>query len=218
MTQSYGNPSISPILAPVDTILATTKTENPFLQAGKSISAITAASVTIAGATLTMIVDGGIPQTIILVNAMHTGDMVADYIQSLVRALGYTQFICAFDSIKIQYTLTSETVGPTSSIVITGGTAAVPLKLGVANGGVETVGSMAAGVSYMVHYFLTDGAGKYSSIEVPVAGTEMTSYIDLNELKAKANLLAAQWKARVFNLDNRTTVVVDATINGPVTL
>jgi len=217
MAQSYGNPSISALLGPVDSILATTKVVDTSLQAGYSDSAVLAATTVAAGVTLTINMNGTGVQTIILAGTLTSGQLIAAEIQKQLRLLGFVGAVCTYNAITEQYTILSETTGAASSVVVTGGTAAASLKLGLANGGAEAAGSLAAGVLYGVHYFLTD-AGRYISAEILVEGSEMINHTDMNELKAIANVKARDFKNKKFGLTDTSSAVVVDVISGPVTL
>lgn len=110
-----------------------------------STSAASPATTTTSGDTLTLNINADGVQTIILATSA-TGAAVAADIQGKVRALtaasplnqgAYDTFTAAFTGGL--YVLTSGTT-PIGSVVVTGGTAAVALKLGVANSGVEVQG------------------------------------------------------------------------------
>lgn len=110
-----------------------------------SISAAAPATVTTMGDTLTLNINGDSVQTIILATSA-TGLAVAADIQAKVRSLtaataanqaAYDSFTAVYSSSL--YTLTSGTT-PIGTVVVTGGTAAGPLNLGVAEGGIESEG------------------------------------------------------------------------------
>lgn len=110
-----------------------------------STSAASPATSTTSGDTLTLNLNGDGAKTIILATSA-TGAAVAADIQGKVRALTANTAInqSAYDSFTAVltgglYLLTSGTT-PIGSVVVTGGTAAVALKLGVSNGGTEVEG------------------------------------------------------------------------------
>jgi len=115
---------------------------------GCSISGLNAGEIVTAGLTLTINLNGDGAQSISLA-ANITGLTVAADIQAKVRALtaftpsnqsAYDNFLAEFNTILIQYSLASGTDGPSSTVVVSGGTAAATLKLGIANGGFEETG------------------------------------------------------------------------------
>ncbi len=119
--------------------------------AGTSVSAAAPATATTAGDTLTLALNGEIAQTITLATSASGAAVAAD-IQAKVRALtaasaanqaAYTAFTCVFTAV---YTLTSGLPGAGSAVVVSAGTAAVPLKLGLGNAGSEAAGIAKAGV------------------------------------------------------------------------
>lgn len=127
-----------------------TSTEAAAIQvSGYSKSGESAATNIGVGLTLDIDIDADQVQTIILaVNV--TGATIAADIQAKVQALiandpakqgSYNSFTATFNATNNQYTLTSGGVGLTSSVVITGGTAATALKLGVAAGGTDVIGN-----------------------------------------------------------------------------
>lgn len=113
---------------------------------GTSVSGATPATATTSGDTLILNLNGDGAKTIILATS-GSGAAVAADIQAKVRALlanspvnqvAYDGFTAVYTTV---YTLTSGTLGTGSSVVVTGGTAAAALKLGVANGGTEVAGA-----------------------------------------------------------------------------
>ena len=116
---------------------------------GYSRSAAYAAINTAAGITLDLDVDGDGVQTIII--SLHTsGSDVAADIQTKVRALtaniptnqpAFDDFTCVFNGTINQYTLTSGSTGIGSTVVVSGGTAAPSLYLGLTEGGYEVRGN-----------------------------------------------------------------------------
>lgn len=110
-----------------------------------SVSAASPATTTTSGDTLILNINSDGAQTIILATSASGAAVAAD-IQNKVRALtaatssnqdAYDDFTATFTSGL--YVLTSGTT-PIGTVVVTGGTAAVALKLGTANSGVETQG------------------------------------------------------------------------------
>lgn len=115
---------------------------------GTSVSADSPATSTAAG-TLTLNINGDGAQ-IITLGTNSTGAAVAADIQAKVRALtaftpanqgAYDNFVASFSG---TYTLKSGIGGSGSSVVVTGASDAITLKLGVAHSGVETAGVPAA--------------------------------------------------------------------------
>ncbi len=116
---------------------------------GYSESGVYATINIAAGETLSLNVDGDGVQTII--HSLHiTGANIASDIQTKVRALiainpvnqpAYDNFVCTFNGTLNQYTLTSGSIGIGSTVVVTGGTAAPQLYLGLAEGGYEVRGN-----------------------------------------------------------------------------
>lgn len=110
-----------------------------------SISASSPATSTTALDTLTLNINGDGIKTIVLATSA-TGLLVAADIQAKVRALtanspanqaAYDSFTAVYANSL--YTLTSGST-PLGTVIVTGGTAAVALKLGVANAGTEEEG------------------------------------------------------------------------------
>ncbi len=119
--------------------------------AGTSVSGGTPAT-TATALTFSVNVDGDGAQSIVVDDAgTHTGAQVASKIQTAIRALtansafnqdSISAVTCVYTTV---YTITSGVVagnGQVSSVVVTGAGAAT-LKLGVANGGTEAVGTNA---------------------------------------------------------------------------
>lgn len=120
-------------------------TQDYSLSLPTSISASGPATTTTSGDTLSLNLNGDGIQTIVLATS-GTGAAVAADIQGKVRGLtaltpanqgAYDNFTATFTGGV--YVLKSGTT-PVGSVIVTGGTAATPLKLGVANGGTETIG------------------------------------------------------------------------------
>lgn len=122
-----------------------TKNQDYTLSLPTSISAASPAIATTSGDTLILNINGDSVQTIILATSATGADVAADIrakIHSLTAATPSNQ--TAYDGFTVTYssslyTLTSGT-SPVGTVVVTGGTAAVALKLGAANGGTETEG------------------------------------------------------------------------------
>jgi len=99
-----------------------------------------------AATTFKIAVDGMAAVSITLVLAgLTTGALIASAMQTAIQALGanYAGVTVAF--VGNVYVITSGTVGTASSIVVTAGTSndvAITLKLGVANGAIDTVGTI----------------------------------------------------------------------------
>lgn len=128
-----------------ENLVSYTLTSDYSLSLPTSTSAASPATTTTSGDTLTLNINGDGVRSITLATSA-TGAAVAADIQGKIRAL------TAFTSINQQaydtftatltggvYVLTSGTT-PIGSVVVSGGTAAVALKLGTANGGTEVVG------------------------------------------------------------------------------
>lgn len=120
--------------------------------AGRSISAPNAATNIAAGYTLTLNINGDGVQTIGPISLHTTGASIAADIETQVRALtaftpsnqpAYDNFTATFYLPADQYTLTSGSNGPNSTAVVSGGTVAPLLKLGLVEGGEEIRGNTA---------------------------------------------------------------------------
>jgi len=119
---------------------------------GTSVSDTTPATSTTSGDTLTLNINGDGAQTIILATSGTGADVAAD-IEAKVRALtaftpsnqpAYNNFTAVYTTV---YTLTSGAGAHPSSVVVSGGTAAAALKLGIANGGTEAIGTYGTSAS-----------------------------------------------------------------------
>lgn len=119
---------------------------------GRSISAPNAATNIAAGYTLTLNINGDGAQTIGPLSLNVTGGSIAADIETQVRALtafspinqpAYDNFTATFYLPADQYTLTSGTAGSNSTVVVSGGTVAPLLYLGLAQGGEEIRGNTA---------------------------------------------------------------------------
>jgi len=128
-----------------ENLVSYTLTTDYSLSLPTSTSAASPATVTTVGDTLSLNINGDGIQTIVLATS-GTGAAVAADIQGKVRSLtaatptnqsAYDTFTVAYSAGL--YVLTSGTT-PIGSVVVTGGTAAVALKLGIANAGVEVIG------------------------------------------------------------------------------
>lgn len=119
---------------------------------GTSTSGLSPATSVAMGDTLIIDINGsGEAQMITFPTALSTGVAIAAEIQTLVRALtaanptnqpAYNNFTATYTG--TQYILTAGTVGDLSSVEVTANVGvAAALKLGVANGGVEAMGSSA---------------------------------------------------------------------------
>lgn len=109
----------------------------------------TGPALSASGQTLTLNLDADGAQTVTL-SADSSGALVASDIQTKVRALtastssnqfAFNNFTASFNPNTDSYVLSSGTVGTNSSIVISGGSAAALLKLGLAQSGTEAVGT-----------------------------------------------------------------------------
>jgi hypothetical protein len=114
--------------------------------AGTSISDAAPGTTTTGVVTLTLNLDGDGAQTVSLETDLASGAAIAADIQAKVRALvstnpakqqAYSSFTAVYTTV---YTLTSGTTGSASTVVVSGGTGAAGLKLGLANGGTEAAG------------------------------------------------------------------------------
>lgn len=121
------------------------------ITSGRSVSATSAAVSVSAGQTLDINIDNDGVQTIVL-SLNVTGAAIAADIQAKVTALtanapvnqpAFTGFTATYDIGTSQYTLISGSAGITSTVEISGGTAAPILLLGEDEGGVETPGNSA---------------------------------------------------------------------------
>lgn len=228
MAQSYGNLSNSTILAATDEILGVSWVEQ---QLGTSLSALDPDNTVTAGLTLSLNIDQDGAQVIALDANDDLNDIAAD-IQAKVRALtviGFADqaalddFTCRWDSALKKLVLTSGTayVQPPAysqipAVVVTGGSAATPLKLGVAQDGTESY-TGAEVRTYTVKYRFVYGAGRnFGSADVVVYSSQMAVPTDLAELEAIANARASQMKAQ----EELTAFTSgdDATLIGPVSL
>jgi len=117
---------------------------------GSSVSA-SSPIISIAGGTLAINLNGDGVQIITLaLSGDSSGLLIAADIQAKVRALtAFTVSQAVYNNFTATYangvyTLVSGVGGTSSSVVISGGSDAPSLKLGVANGGTEMVGTPAA--------------------------------------------------------------------------
>lgn len=120
------------------------------MTAGTSTSASSAGTSVFVNDTIILNVDGDGVKTILLA-ANTTGVAIAADIQAKVRALAATSPVkqLAYNGFTTvftggQYVLTSGIFGSGSTVVVSGGTTAVNLKLGVSNGGTEAAGAGSA--------------------------------------------------------------------------
>lgn len=219
MAQSYGNLSISTILAAGDEILGVDTITQTH---GTSVSRASAVVSLAAATTLTMAVDGGVPVTLNLPVAVNP-DAIAANIQAQARLAGvgveYTAFKVYYkDGKYVLQSGTSEAVPvvAASAVVVTGGTAAPFLALGVAQGGTESTAA-APYIEYHVHYRFSFGGGRsFSSYDVVVLSSEMTLATSLVELQTIADGRASAIK-RTLTAQPSASVSTDA-INGTVSL
>ncbi len=128
-----------------ENLVSYTLTTDYSLSLPTSTSASSPAIATTSGDTLTLNINGDGVQSIILATSA-TGAAVAADIQGKTRSLtaATPSNQSAYDTFTAEYTggvyvLTSGTT-PIGSVIVTGGTAAVALKLGVANAGTEVAG------------------------------------------------------------------------------
>lgn len=154
LAQVYGHPSGAWIEAAGAVGRGWTHEGGQFVRniQGQSVSGAAPAVAVSEGATLQISLDGDGARTITL-GAGSTAAAVAADIQGKVRALppndganaaAYSGFVCAYNSILQKYYL----VVPTwegGTAVVSGGTAAAPLKLGIADGGTEVTGNGESG-------------------------------------------------------------------------
>ena len=173
--------------SPVDVILT-----QDVLAAGVSTSDTSAAISVSAGQTLLININGDGIHSIALA-ANSTGVAIAADIKAKVQALAavtpsnqpaFSGFSAVFNGVTNQYTLVSGVPGVGSSVVISGGSAAPGLLLGLANGGVETVGSstivdrtytvdsfLYTNATFTAIKFANNSAVTAANINVTVAGT-----------------------------------------------
>lgn len=224
MAQSYGNSSISTILAATDEILGVDVIRQAY---GTSMSRKGPAAPATGATTLLLALDGGAPVAISWTTAANSDVYgAAAKIQEQVRLAGagnqYTQFIARFDSSLDKLVLESGTtfdspIPASSRVQVTGGTGAVPLKLGVANSGTES--SVAAPyLKYVVRYRFVYGSGSaFGSTPVTVYSTEMVVPTSVAEAVTIANTLASQIKVEGEN-NGEQVETGDVSQNGPVSL
>jgi hypothetical protein len=157
------------------TITLSTPAPGSLGTAGTSISAVP--STSLSGGTLIIAVNGGVPQTITL-GVDPTGEAIAADIQSQIRALfplnpSYANFTAVYSELTKLYTLTAGLGVLGQGIVVSGGTNAPLLELGIANGGVETVGVPLLG------YFSVNFATGVLTFNATNAGQTVTvTYLD----------------------------------------
>jgi hypothetical protein len=218
MAQSYGNLSISTILAATDEILGTDVVIQKY---GTSMSAASAVTILAAATTLSIAINGAAP-VVIAIPACINAEAIAAAIQTQVRLAGvgvqYTAFRAAYMSGK--YVLTSGTADaspavPASAVAVTGGTAAVPLALGLAQGGTESTVALPY-IEYTVHFRFVFEAGRYfGSAAIKVLSSEMVLATDLAELATIATRRASVVKNQTIP---STVSVPTNAINGTVVL
>jgi len=131
------------------TIFETTTQTFNVIAAGQSLSAAYAATTVSSGVTLLLNIDGDGIKTITL-GTDTSGNAIAADIQAKVRALtatnpslqaSYNNFTAVFSPTLATYQLLSGSTGYLSSVVVSGGTAAASLLLGLAHGGYEARGN-----------------------------------------------------------------------------
>lgn len=186
-----------------------------------SISAASPAIATTAGDTLTLNINSDGAQTIILATSA-TGAAVAADIQAKVNALtaATPSNQTAYDSFTATYTgglytLTSGTT-PVGTVTVTGGTAAVPLKLGTANGGIETEGGN-------VSWALSGAAISTGSVDVSVtafpAGVNLdgkTFQIFINGSLSASNCTFVGTALTAANIVSQLTAALPVTVTPSV--
>ena len=193
MSQSYGQLSFTPIAVPVDSILDIVSKEQLL---GTSISGITTEALPSA-LTIELAIDGSSVQTI-TVSGNQPYD-VASAIQTSVQTLainsGFTKFTCRYDNHLGQYILESGTAGSSSSsVIVSGGTAAATLQLGTSNGGTESYTGHEVIVYIVKYQFVFNAGAQYALADVIVNSSDMGTPTNLSELMALANERAAQMK------------------------
>ncbi len=228
MAQSYSNLSLSTILAATDEILGVSSVAQ---QLGTTLSADNPAEVLAGAQNLSINIDQDGVQIITLSAHTNLHDTAAD-IQTQVRALlvvgfadqlAYDDFTCRWDEVLKRLVMTSGTAvtqppayTQIPAVVITGGTAAPDLKLGVAEGGSEAYTGSEV-ITWTVKYRFVYGSGRaFGSADVVVLGSDMTDPTDTAELLLIANARASQMKA-----EQETTIYTSGdapSLIGPVIL
>lgn len=222
MSQSYGNLSISPILAATDEIMGVSRSDQLL---GTSISQKTSNTLPIVKSISLELDSDGLSQSI-NVSGTTVYDVAAD-IQAKVRLLtplgpapliAFTEFTCRYDMYLGKYILASGTAGATTSkCIVTAGTALPILKLGPLQGGTEAF-TGAEIITWNVKYRFVFDAGRYfGGAIVEVLSSDMTVPTSTVELLTIANRRAAQMKQEQA-MQLPYTVVDLTSLNGPVVL
>lgn len=217
MAQSYGTLTDTNIAVPTDSILGINIQEQLL---GTSISAVTGEAIPTA-LTLMLSVDGSTSQTITVQG--NTPMDVANSIQVAIQALavnpGFVGFTARYDIGLSQYILTSGTAGTaSSSVVVSGGTAAPVIHLGVTNGGSESYTGSEV-IVYTVYYQFVFNAGQYySSAPVKVLSSDIATPASITEMLVLANERAAQIKEGQQSSLYPYVFSDNETHNGPVSL
>jgi hypothetical protein len=197
MSQSYGNLSISPILAATDEIMGVSRSDQLL---GTSISQKTSGTLPVAKTISLELDSDGVSQSI-TVSGPTVYD-VASSIQTQVRLLtpigaaplaAFVDFTCRYDQNLGKYILSSGTAGTTTSkCIITAGSALPMLKLGPTQGGTEAYAG-AEVITWNVKYRFVFEAGRYfGGAIVEVLSSDMSIPTDTAELLIIANRRAAQ--------------------------
>lgn len=225
MSQSYGNSSNSTITAATDAVLGISLVEQDL---GSSLSGVNPASSVTSGLTLTIKLDQETSaQTIVLALNDNVYNIAAD-IQAKVRVLtplgfaspsAFTLFTARYDDNLKKLVLTSGTATTdlvNTAVAVTGGTAALALKLGAANGGTESK-TGAEVITYTVNYRFVYGAGaSFGSFPVVVNSSEVATPTNISQVMTLANERASQIKAQASSSAYVTSD--NQSQNGPVVL
>lgn len=173
-----------------------------FMSAGSSVSATSPAIATTAGQTLIINLNADGAQTITLA-ANSTAVSIAADIQAKVHALtavtpanqtAFSSLICV-SNLTGQYALISGLQGATSAVVVSGGTAAVALKLGVVNGGAETVGVFVRCLAYYAAAY----AGKSQAWEVSTLPTDLPLAQQANPTDTQVSAISDPKATTLYN-------------------
>jgi hypothetical protein len=172
--------------------------------AGTSVSNTSPA--TTLGGTLLISVDGT-PYSIAL-GPGTTGIAIAADIQAKMRTAGAAGFIATYNALTTRYTFTSGTTGSSSSVVVTGGTFAGILKLGMPPG-IETPGLPVLG------YFSVDFNTGVLTFNATSAGqTVVITYLDAADISSVlGNVVTADTPIIYNRLAVGASVII--TMNNP---
>ena len=215
MAQSYGIYTSATVATPTDSITGVTSIEQKL---GTSISGAGPMGF-IASSTLN-VYDNGITYALTLAPSANIYDICSS-IQAQVIAGGDLNFTARYNSGLDQIILSSGTVGTAASkCSVTGGTAAVPLKLGTVNGGTESFAGSEV-ITYFVTYLFVYEGTSYGAGSVVVHSSDMTIPTNLAQMESIANSRAAQLKRELtpgFGVNPPAVVNSTNAINGPVVL